>query len=95
MNVRRRRKARPLFTAAELETLRKRTENGQPSPLERLTCNYCGGLHAEKCPRVRRIEFQPNSDKPAAVEFFDWGKWPEDRVLWPDQLTIPEEETTS
>ena len=67
----------------------------QQTPLEALTCGFCGGIHSARCPRVRKIEFQADGSTPHIVEFYEWGEWPEETVLWPDQVTVPEQEDQS
>jgi hypothetical protein len=58
-----------------------------------MVCPYCGGVHHAKCPRVRKIEFHADGSTPKVVEFYEWGEWPEQTVLWPDQVHVPEEVT--
>lgn len=48
-------------------------------------CDHCGGAHSRACPRVRRIEFHQNGTV-LSVEFWPSGKWPEDGVIWPENL---------
>jgi hypothetical protein len=48
-------------------------------------CRHCGGSHPRACPRVRRLEFHQNGNI-ASVEFWPPGKWPDEDVLWPEQL---------
>ncbi|HUX70773.1 MAG TPA: hypothetical protein VMV41_09710 [Cellulomonadaceae bacterium] len=100
MKVRvRRQGAAQRLTDAERELLASiRDVGGQKVPLfDQLACRYCGGLHREKCPRVKRVEFQAGSDRPAAVEFYPWGEWPEHRVIWPSEVfaTVNEPEEGS
>jgi hypothetical protein len=51
-------------------------------------CKHCLGAHARACPRVRRLEWHPNGQL-AAVEFWQAGQWPEDIVLWPEDIDVP------
>lgn len=44
-------------------------------------CSHCGGLHSRVCPRVKRISYH-ESGKVAEVEFWPHGRWPEDQVIW-------------
>ena len=48
-------------------------------------CPHCGGLHLRACPRVRRLVFR-KSDEVAEVEFWAHGLWPEDEVIWPEDV---------
>ena len=48
-------------------------------------CDHCGGGHARACPRIKRLEFHPNTAL-AAVEFWPDGKWPIEHVSWPEDL---------
>ena len=49
------------------------------------TCTHCGGSHARACPRVRKFEFHQNGNI-ASVEFWPPSRWPDDHILWPEQL---------
>jgi hypothetical protein len=51
-------------------------------------CRHCGGSHARACPRVRRLAFHPNGAL-SEVEF--WKTWPDDHVIWPEDLPDPED----
>lgn len=44
-------------------------------------CQHCGGLHSRACPRVRRIAYG-DGGKPAEVEFWPNGRWPDNDVIW-------------
>jgi hypothetical protein len=48
-------------------------------------CGHCGAVHARACPRIRRLEFHPNGQI-ATVEFWPPGKWPQDGLMWPEDL---------
>ncbi len=50
-----------------------------------MRCSYCGGIHAQSCPRVARLEYD-GSGRVTAVEFWAWGTWPEDRVVYADDI---------
>lgn len=49
-------------------------------------CRHCGGSHARACPRVKRLVFKPTGgqDDIAEVEYFPWGEWPDDFIIWPE-----------
>lgn len=51
-------------------------------------CEHCGGLHAGKCPRIRRVVLSAGGAV-AEVEYWPWGVWPVERVIWLTDL--PEE----
>lgn len=51
-------------------------------------CGHCGGIHARKCPRVRRLDFHPNAAL-ASVRFWRDGKWSDDGVIWPEDVHQP------
>ena len=83
----------PQLTPELREALSKTVPvNGKPVRLfDTMACRYCGGVHAEACPRVKRIKFKSDS-KPEEIEFWPWGDWPEDRVIWDSELPIPSED---
>lgn len=53
-------------------------------------CQHCGGYHAIACPRIRSLRFMP-SGTVERVEF--WPEWDESRVIYPEDLPVPEEDT--
>lgn len=48
-------------------------------------CPHCGGLHLRACPRVRRLVFK-RPEEISEVEFWPAGKWPEDNIIWPEDV---------
>lgn len=63
-------------------------------------CWYCGGIHTrvtnlpaqmQPCPRVKRIEWSPNGETIASVEFWPNGDW-EDSVVFPSDVWDEDEE---
>lgn len=48
-------------------------------------CRWCGGWHAAACPRVKALTFR-STGEPEAVEFWPWGAWPTDDVLFPTDI---------
>lgn len=85
---------RPVLTVEERDRLAKRIRQDGPTLFEQIACRYCGGLHVEKCPRVRRVVFQAGTDRPVEVEFWPAGGWPEERVIYADQIYLPSEEAS-
>lgn len=64
-------------------------------------CWYCGGIHVrvanlpsqmQPCPRVRKIEWNPNGETVSSVEFWPNGQW-EDAVVFPQDVWDAEPET--
>lgn len=49
-------------------------------------CQHCGGRHARACPRVKRFRFHPTGAL-AEVVFWPEGKWSDEHVIWPEDLT--------
>lgn len=62
----------------ERAALRKQFEEGRQ-------CVHCGGLHLRACPRVRRIVFK-KQDEIQEIEFWRDGRWPQDDVVWPEDV---------
>ena len=60
----------PQLTPELREALSKTVDvNGKKVRLfDTMACRYCGGVHAEACPRVKRIKFKTDS-KPEEIEF--------------------------
>jgi hypothetical protein len=56
------------------------------------TCPWCGGIHARACPRVKRLAYDPTGKNVNEVEFWAWGEWPEDHVVWPEDLVEKEDD---
>lgn len=48
-------------------------------------CPHCLGLHSRKCPSVAEIEYHPDG-RVQRVTYFRHGEWPEDQVLWREDL---------
>ena len=48
-------------------------------------CQHCGGVHDRKCPAVSEIEYHPDG-KVRKVTYFEHGAWPEDSVLWLEDI---------
>lgn len=57
-------------------------------------CSHCGGLHPRACPRVKRLAFD-GQGRVAEVEFWAWGEWPADVVVWPEDVAESQEVETS
>ncbi|GAA4626907.1 hypothetical protein GCM10023196_037060 [Actinoallomurus vinaceus] len=57
-------------------------------------CPHCGGIHVRACPRVKAIEFSgagiDGLPRIQRVEF--WETWPQDAVLWPEDVQEPAQE---
>ena len=53
-------------------------------------CPHCGGIHLRACPRVRRIVFK-GQEMISEIEFWAHGKWPEDEIVWPEDVFDPGE----
>jgi hypothetical protein len=49
------------------------------------SCPHCGGIHLRACPRVKRLVFR-GQDQIAEVEFWGHGWWPEDEIIWPEDV---------
>jgi len=47
-------------------------------------CVHCGGWHASTCMRLRKVEYQ--GDRITRVEFWPWGEWPHESVVWPEDV---------
>jgi len=56
-------------------------------------CQWCGGLHARSCPRVKRLVLNKNGGEVEA-EFWPPGTWPEENVTWPEDAVDVEENET-
>lgn len=69
----------PQLTAEELQRLRENR------------CSHCGGTHARACPRVRRMAWHLNGNL-AEVEFWPDGRWPDEHIVWPEQLAEQQDE---
>lgn len=54
---------------------------GKRQLFEQKRCSHCQGLHTRKCPAVKEISYHPDG-KVARVIYFRHGEWPEDEVLW-------------
>jgi hypothetical protein len=48
-------------------------------------CPHCLGLHSRKCPAVSELEYHPDG-RVQRVTYFRHGDWPEDQVLWREDL---------
>lgn len=48
-------------------------------------CPHCLGLHSRKCPAVSELEYHPDG-RVQRVTYFRHGEWPEDQVLWREDL---------
>lgn len=48
-------------------------------------CPHCLGLHSRKCPAVAELEYHPDG-RVQRVTYFRHGEWPEDQVLWREDL---------
>jgi hypothetical protein len=57
--------------------------------LKTAACQHCGGWHNRACPRTRRMVWHPNGTL-AEVEFWPDGRWSDEYVIWPEQLTAEE-----
>ena len=55
---------------------------GKTTRFEQQKCQHCQGLHTMACPRVAEIEYHPSGGGVARVVYWPWGSWPEDQVLW-------------
>jgi len=66
---------KPEYTAEEKAGYREQFEAGKG-------CVQCGGLHLHACPRVKRLVMR-NKEEISEVEFWPWGQWPADQVVWP------------
>lgn len=56
-------------------------------------CVHCGGWHLHACPRVKAMKFL--GENPQEIEFWPWGAWPANQVVFPWQkaaMIKPEEE---
>lgn len=49
-------------------------------------CEWCGGLHSRTCPRVRSMVVDTTNGKTVSVEFWPPGSWPEDGIIWPEDV---------
>jgi hypothetical protein len=54
-------------------------------------CVNCGGLHLRACPRVKRIVMR-NKEEVSEVEFWAWGWWPTEGIIWPEDVYEGDEE---
>ena len=54
-------------------------------------CIHCGGCHLRACPRVRRIVMR-NKEEISEVEFWAWGSWPTDGIVFPEDVYDEEDE---
>jgi hypothetical protein len=88
-----RRKPDQLDQATRRRLLEK-DESGQ-TLFDREKCAHCGGLHLRACPRVKRLQFAERGQHVVEVEFWPPGQWPEDDVIWPEQVFEEEGETAS
>lgn len=59
------------------------------------TCRWCGGIHARACPRVKRLTYDNSGTHVTEVEFWAWGEWPVDQVVWPEDLVEKEPDVTA
>lgn len=75
----------PKLSPEDRAALLAKDESGK-TRFEREHCSHCGGVHLRACPRVRRLEFHPNNAGIAVVEFFDHGQWPDDHIIWPEDV---------
>lgn len=49
------------------------------------TCEFCGGIHEQACPRVKRIVYTEKGD-PHEIEFWRDDQWPRDNILFPSEI---------
>jgi hypothetical protein len=49
-------------------------------------CTHCGGWHLRACPRVKRMVFSGDGRNVVEVEFWRPGEWPEDGIVWPEDV---------
>ena len=54
---------------------------GKTTAFEKQKCQHCHGVHTRACPRVAEIEYHPDG-RVARVVYWPHGSWPEDEVLW-------------
>lgn len=80
--------ARPMLPPDEARQLLSPSSGG-PSPFERLRCEHCGGIHTRTCPRVKKLSSDGSKRE---VEYWPWGEWPLDDIIWLDDLYAAEEE---
>lgn len=73
----------PAMTPEEAKGYREQFEAGN-------ACPHCGGLHLRACPRVRRLVFR-RADEIAEAEFWPHGRWPEDGIVWPEDVYARDE----
>lgn len=55
-------------------------------------CEYCGGLHTRVCPRLKSMTLEPDTRKTLSVEFWPPGTWPEDGIIWLEDVMDIEED---
>ncbi len=91
---------RRLLGAARALGARRRGAGATRAQVEELfpeerKCVHCGGWHPHACPRLRSVVFRPSGEI-VRVEFWPWGEWPQNDVVWPWQkvrmITLPDEE---
>lgn len=51
---------------------------------DRQVCADCGGVHPMSCPRVRRRVIREDGSR--EVEYFPWGEFPTDQIIWRSQV---------
>jgi hypothetical protein len=75
------------------ERLLEKDDSGR-TLFDREKCAHCGGLHLRTCPRVKRLLFAERGQHVVEVEFWPSGQWPEQDIIWPEQVFEDEEEST-
>lgn len=76
----------PSLTAEERQALLVPDNMTGLTLFDRQRCTDCGGVHLTACPRVKARG--PNG----TVEYWPWGNWPTENIIWADQV-YEEEET--
>ena len=46
-------------------------------------CQFCGGMHARECPRVRRVSYADNGNVQTVEYFADYD---DTNILWPEEV---------
>ena len=73
--------AKALLEEVDLPQVYPGVAAGKKQLFEQKKCQHCGGVHTRKCPAVKEISYHPDG-KVARVVYFRHGEWPEDEVLW-------------
>lgn len=51
------------------------------------SCRWCGGLHQQECPRIRRVVYNPSDSREVReIEFWSDGEWDKSSVLFPEDV---------